>query len=64
MAENRDKRFRSAATSSPNRWKPWARATQGQQVLNGLYQSVEASLQLAQHAETWEWKEVEKVTVT
>jgi hypothetical protein len=30
----------------------------GQQGLNGLYQSVEASLQLAKHAETWEWKEV------
>jgi hypothetical protein len=27
---------------------------QGQQSLNGLYQSIEASLQLAAHAETWE----------
>lgn len=32
---------------------------QGQQALNGLYQSIEASLQLAEHAEAWEWKEVE-----
>jgi hypothetical protein len=32
---------------------------QGQQAINGLYQSVEASLQLAKHAETWEWKEIE-----
>jgi hypothetical protein len=31
----------------------------GQQALNGLYQSVEASLQLAKHAEAWKWKEVE-----
>jgi hypothetical protein len=30
----------------------------GQQALNGLLQSIEASLQLAVHAETWEWKEV------
>jgi uncharacterized protein HemX len=30
---------------------------QGQQALQGLYQSIEASLQLAKHAETWEWKE-------
>jgi hypothetical protein len=29
----------------------------GQQALNGLHQSIEASLQLAKHAETWEWKE-------
>jgi hypothetical protein len=31
----------------------------GQQALDGLHQSTEASLQLAKHAETWEWKEVE-----
>jgi hypothetical protein len=31
---------------------------QGQKALGGLYQSIEASLQLAKHAETWEWKEV------
>jgi cytochrome c-type biogenesis protein CcmE len=30
-----------------------------QQGLSGLYQSIEANLQLAKHAETWEWKEVE-----
>ena len=30
---------------------------QGQKALDGLYQSVEASLQLAEHAETWEWRE-------
>jgi hypothetical protein len=29
---------------------------QGQQALQGLYQSVEASLQLAEHAEQWAWK--------
>jgi SMC interacting uncharacterized protein involved in chromosome segregation len=32
---------------------------QGQQALNGLYQSIEASLQLAEHAEKWSWKEAE-----
>ncbi len=32
---------------------------QGQQVLNGLYASIESSLVLAKHAETWEWKAVE-----
>jgi hypothetical protein len=31
----------------------------GQQALGGLHQSIEASLQLAAHAETWEWKEVD-----
>lgn len=31
---------------------------QGQLGANELYQSIEASLQLAAHAETWEWKEV------
>lgn len=30
---------------------------QGQLGANELYQSIEASLQLAEHAETWEWKE-------
>jgi chromosome segregation ATPase len=34
-----------------------ANHAQGQQALNGLYQSIEASLQLAKHAEKWEWKE-------
>jgi hypothetical protein len=34
---------------------------EGQQGANELYQSIEASLQLAAHAETWEWKEVEAV---
>jgi len=32
---------------------------QGQKALAGLYQSVEASLQLAAHAEGWSWKETE-----
>jgi hypothetical protein len=31
---------------------------QGQRGLNELHQSIEANLQLAKHAETWEWKEV------
>jgi hypothetical protein len=31
---------------------------EGQRALNGLYQSIEASLQLATHAEEWNWKEV------
>lgn len=35
-----------------------ANVQQGQQALQGLYQSVEASLQLAAHAEGWGWKEV------
>jgi predicted secreted protein len=38
-----------------------ANVQQGQQALNGLYQSIEASLQLATHAEKWEWKDVEAV---
>ncbi len=29
----------------------------GQQSLQGLYQSIESNLELAKHAETWEWKE-------
>jgi hypothetical protein len=32
---------------------------QGQQALSGLHQSIEGSLALAKHAETWEWNEVE-----
>jgi hypothetical protein len=32
---------------------------QGQQAANELYQSIEASLPLAKHAETWEWKELQ-----
>lgn len=35
---------------------------QGQQALNGLHQSIESNLQLADHAETWSWKEVEPQT--
>jgi chromosome segregation ATPase len=31
---------------------------QGQRGLNDLHQSIEANLQLAKHAEMWEWKEV------
>jgi hypothetical protein len=34
---------------------------QGQQALNGLHQSIEGSLALAKHAETWEWKEAAAV---
>ena len=30
---------------------------QGQQATHGLCQSIEANLELAAHAETWEWKE-------
>ena len=30
---------------------------QGQRGLNELHQTIEANLQLATHAETWEWKE-------
>ena len=30
----------------------------GQRGLNELHQTIEANLQLAKHAETWEWKEV------
>jgi len=33
--------------------------TRGQQSLQGLYQSIESDLELAKHAETWEWKEVD-----
>jgi hypothetical protein len=29
----------------------------GQQSLQGLYQSIESNLELAKHAEGWEWKE-------
>jgi hypothetical protein len=32
--------------------------TEGQQALAGLYQNVESNLELANYAETWEWKEV------
>jgi hypothetical protein len=32
---------------------------QSQQAANELYKNIEASLQLAAHAETWEWKEVD-----
>jgi hypothetical protein len=32
---------------------------QGRQGVNELHQTIEASLQLAAHAEKWEWKEVE-----
>lgn len=32
---------------------------QGQQSLTALHQSAETSLSLVEHAETWEWKEVE-----
>jgi hypothetical protein len=31
----------------------------GQTGLNDLHQTIEANLQLAKHAETWEWKEVD-----
>jgi hypothetical protein len=34
-------------------------ANAGQQAMTQLQQSVESSLQLAEHAETWEWKEVD-----
>ena len=37
-----------------------AEIQQGQLGANELYQTIEASLQLAAHAETWEWKEVAK----
>jgi hypothetical protein len=35
---------------------------QGQEALSGMYQSIEASLQLAKHADNWSWKEVEAHT--
>jgi len=31
----------------------------GQRGLNELHQSIDANLQLAKHAETWQWKEVQ-----
>ena len=34
-----------------------ANMQQGQQALRGLYQNVETNLELAKHAEGWEWKE-------
>jgi hypothetical protein len=34
---------------------------EGQRGLNALHQSIEANLQLAKHAERWEWKEVAAV---
>lgn len=34
-------------------------AQKGTQAMQQLLQSVESALQLAEHAETWEWKEVE-----
>jgi len=34
-------------------------AQQGQKAMQQLLQSVESSLELAKHAEAWEWKEVE-----
>jgi len=36
-----------------------AASQQGQRALAELHQSIEANLQLATHAETWEWKEVD-----
>lgn len=36
-----------------------ANAQQGHKAVQQLYQSIETSLALAKHAETWEWKEVE-----
>jgi argininosuccinate lyase len=38
-----------------------AEMRQGQPGLNDLHQTIEASLQLAAHAETWEWKEAAAV---
>jgi hypothetical protein len=35
------------------------RQDQSQTALNELHQSIEAHLQLAKLAETWEWKEVQ-----
>jgi hypothetical protein len=60
--DNRDKRKslqerRNALVSVQNQLAENTR--QGQQALNGLYQSIEASLALAKHAETWSWQEVE-----
>lgn len=34
-------------------------AQEGQRAMQQLFQSVESSLALAKHAETWEWKEIE-----
>jgi hypothetical protein len=34
-------------------------AQRGQQAMTGLLQSVESALQLAKHADKWEWKEVQ-----
>jgi len=34
---------------------------QGEAVSQNLYQSIETNLALAKHAETWEWKELEKL---
>lgn len=58
--DNRDKRktLQERRTQLSKQMEVFAEHhAKGQQGLDGLYQSVEASLQLAKHAETWEWKE-------
>lgn len=37
---------------------------EGRRGLAGIHQSIEANLQLAAHAETWEWKEVKAGSAT
>jgi uncharacterized coiled-coil DUF342 family protein len=50
MQERRNQLGREIGRISENR-------KLGQQSLQGLYQSIESNLELAKHAEGWEWKE-------
>lgn len=59
--ENRDKRkaLQERRTALTKHMQALALAMQQAQLgLTELHQSIEANLQLAKHAETWEWKEV------
>jgi hypothetical protein len=60
--DNRDKRkaLQERRNTLAGQMNALGKAMQeGQRGLNGLHQSIEANLQLAKHAETWEWREVE-----
>lgn len=55
MQEKRDALTREMQTIAKH-------AADGQKVMRQLLQSVESSLELAAHAEKWEWKEVDTKT--
>jgi chromosome segregation ATPase len=60
--DNRDKRkaLQERRNTLAKQMQALSMAMQeGQRGLNELHQSIEANLQLAKHAETWEWKEAQ-----